>query len=270
MEGIVQFRDVTFQWNEGEPLFTNLTLTLPRGITTLTGQNGSGKSTLMLLAGGRILPQKGRVLLNGKATSDYYDEEERNLTASFVYQNMEFETQEIAGDLLEQIGRTGNLGSDAPGVLRELTEALELESLMNRPLQRNSKGEMQRLICAFALLYGSPVLFMDEPFFAMEERQRIKALDYIKDYIHRREASLIISLHELELSVKYSDNSLLIYKDERMMLGKTGEVLIRENIEEAYQLPMDLLHSKEHLYRENLAKPNPELPEGMGTVKTIG
>ncbi|MDC7224800.1 MAG: ATP-binding cassette domain-containing protein [Spirochaetales bacterium] len=269
MDSAVQFKDVTFQWNEGENLFTSLTLELPRGITAFTGQNGSGKSTLMLLGGGRILPQRGEIYLNGKKTDQYFDEEERNLAASFVYQNMEFETEEKAGLLLEQVGEAGNLGVDAPSVLGEIKNALELDSLLNRPLQENSKGEMQRLICAFALLYGSPILFMDEPFFAMESHQREKALEYISTYIHRREASLFISLHELELSAKYSDNSLLFYKDERMMLGETGEVLTKENIEEAYQLPMDLLYNKENLYRENLTKAPGKLPEGLGQVKTF-
>jgi ABC-type cobalamin/Fe3+-siderophores transport system ATPase subunit len=269
MDSIINFKDVTFLWNKGESLFNNLTLSLPRGITALTGQNGTGKTTLMLLAGGRVLPQEGEVFLNGKNTKEYFDEEERNLTASFVYQNMEFDTEDNTGVLMEQIGSAGNLGVDTPSVLKELTEALELQDLMNRPLQKNSKGEIQRIICAFALLYGSPVIFMDEPFFAMEERQRIKALEYIRDYVHRREASLFISIHEMELSAKYSDNTLLFFKDERMMLGKTGEVLVKENIEEAYQLPMDLLYSKENLYRESMTKPVEPLPEGLGTVKTI-
>ncbi|MDC7219753.1 MAG: ATP-binding cassette domain-containing protein [Spirochaetales bacterium] len=269
MISAIQFKDVTFQWKEEENLFTSLTLDLPRGITSFTGQNGSGKSTLMLLAGGRILPQAGEIFLNGKKTDEYYNEEERNLTASFVYQNMEFETEETGGALLEQIGERGNLGVDAPAILKELTDALDLKDLLGRPLQNNSKGEMQRIISAFALLYGSPILFMDEPFFAMEQKQKEKALEYIQSYIHRREASLFISLHELELSTKYSDNTLLFYKDERMMLGETGEVLVKENIEEAYQLPMDLLHSKENLYREQLAKPASQLPEGLGQVKTI-
>ena len=269
MESPVIFKDVVFQWAEGETLFTSLSLELPRGITALTGQNGSGKSTLMLLAGGRILPQSGEVILNGKSTDKYFDEEERNLAASFVYQNMEFETEEKAGSILEQVAEAGSLGIDSSSVYDELKTALELENILDRPLQNNSKGEMQRLICAFALLYGSPIIFMDEPFFAMEEKQREKALEYISHYIHRREASLFISLHELELSTKYSDNTLLFYKDDRMMLGKTDEVLTKKHIEEAYQLPMDLLHSKQVLYRENLAKPQTDLPEGLGRVKTF-
>ena len=269
MDSAVIYKDVTFQWAEGEPLFTSLSLELPRGITALTGQNGSGKSTLMLLGAGRILPQSGEIYLNGKRTDQYFNEEERNLTASFVYQNMEFETEEKAGYILEQVADAGSLGLDGARIYGELRETLELDTLLDKPLQNNSKGEMQRLICAFALLYGSPILFMDEPFFAMEDKQREKALEYISHYSHRREVSLYISLHELELSAKYSDNTLLFYKDERMMLGKTDEVLTKKNIEEAYQLPMDLLHSKQNLYRENMAKTKTELPEGLGQVKTF-
>jgi iron complex transport system ATP-binding protein len=269
MDSAIKFKDVTFQWDKGDALFTSLSLELPRGITSFTGQNGSGKSTLMLLGGGRILPQKGTIFLNGKKTDDYFDENERNLTASFVFQNMEFETEEKVGDLLEQVGKSGNLGIDAPSVIKELKEAMDLAPLLNRPLQNNSKGEIQRLIASFALLYGSPIIFMDEPFFAMEAAQKEKALEYITAYVHRREASLFVSLHELELSTKYSDNTLLFYKDDRMMLGETGEVLTKENIEEAYQLPMDLLYSKENLYRENLVKSKLEIPKGLGRVKTF-
>jgi ABC-type cobalamin/Fe3+-siderophores transport system ATPase subunit len=250
----IHLEEVSFYYPETQVLvFNRLSLDLPRGVTTLVGQNGTGKSTLLLLAAGILLPVEGTVLLQGMDTRNLREERERQRYVSFVYQNMEFETEEPIGTLLEYVYANGFLpdrGSD--GLVRELIEVCELAPVQGRRLQEVSKGELQRAIIAFSILYGSKVLMMDEPIFALEDRQKHRIMEFLVSYVHDQDLSLFYSVHELDLSRRYSDNLLLFPKEEPPRIGTTSELFTRENIENAYQVPFTMLKAREQLYRRYL------------------
>ncbi|MDC7240706.1 MAG: ABC transporter ATP-binding protein [Spirochaetales bacterium] len=254
MAGSIELKNLSFAYEEAESsIFKNISLELPGGLTTLTGQNGTGKSTFLLLAGGRLLPTSGDVLIGGINSRDISDEAERNSLVSFVYQNMEFETEEPVGDLLPFVQEQG--GHNDPTLVDEMVRALRLEHCLGKKFQENSKGDMQKLCIAFSLLYGSPYTMMDEPVFALENEWKERTLEYIKDISRRKQMAVCFSIHELDLSRKYSDNALLFYKDHTLAMGPADAVLSKDYLEEAYQVPMELLYQRESLFREQLCKP---------------
>ncbi|MDA3957355.1 ATP-binding cassette domain-containing protein [Oceanispirochaeta sp.] len=251
---MIKFKNVNFRYEDSDrPVFSDLNLNLPSGMTTLVGQNGTGKSTFLHLAGGRLIPDSGTVTVNDLDTDQMTDEESRNHLISFIYQNMEFETDEKIGDLLPFVFDQGSHEDDS--IINEIVSALELTDCLGRKYQENSKGDMQKISIAFSLLFGSPYIMMDEPVFAMEHRWKEAILDYLKDYTQKNGNSLYYSIHELDLSLKYSDNAILFNKDHSLIMGPASNVLKREYLEEAYQVPMKLLYQRENLFREHLEKP---------------
>ena len=77
---------VTFHYPEPyQSVFQDLSLTLPKGIVSLIGQNGTGKTTLMLLAGGILLPETGKVLIRGIDSALLQEESKRQEYISFIY-----------------------------------------------------------------------------------------------------------------------------------------------------------------------------------------
>ncbi len=259
MDDAIRFEDVGYAWVDDEdgtrtPVFDGLDLALPRGIVSLVGRNGTGKSTLLALAAGSIVPDAGRVLVNGTDTRDLRDEAERQRFVSYVFQNMEFETEAPIGGLLEAVHEAGFRAGKRPGFVAELVEAFELSPVLGRRTQEVSKGELQRVILAFSLLYGSPLLAMDEPIFALEDRQKERALEYLAAYARREGVGLYLCLHELDLSRKYSDHLLLFSRGAPPRIGPTAEMFTREAIERAYEVPFDLLKKREALYRKVLTE----------------
>ena len=263
------FDDVTFSYPpvEGDidengmpigpcPVYEHFSATLPSGFVSIVGQNGCGKSTLMLLACGRLKPDSGKVYLLGKDVFGMA-ETEKNLLASLIYQNMEFETEDKVSDLLTQVYSAGNFHAKAAGIrggdlIAEVIETFELESVLDHTLTHLSKGEIQRVLMAFSILYGSASVFMDEPIFALEERQKEKALEYLRDFVHKTGTTIYITMHEIDLSRKYADNVLLIHPNKDMSLGTPEEVLTNEDLEKAYGIPASLLKHKESMKREQL------------------
>ncbi len=249
----VAFEDVAFSYPEAaSPVFSHFSGTLPDGFVSLVGPNGSGKSTLMLLAAGRLPPVAGRVVLLGRDTRLFADEAERNRYASFIYQNMEFETDENLGDVLEQVYAGGGHPVKGAAFLEEVREAFELAELLGRPLAALSKGGMQRALLAFAALYGSRSIFMDEPVFALEESQKERVLDFFRSYRERTGVTIYVSLHELDLTRKYAETVLLFKHDRTIDLGSPQEILTSEALEAAYGVPAAMLKQKEQLDRKKL------------------
>lgn len=255
----IQEQDINF-------IFRHLDMKIPQGVTSLIGENGVGKSTLLLLAGARLFPPRGRVRIMGADSAPFREvrqdpdlEEERNRLVSFVYQNMEFDTEDALGDLLAQVIQAGRQEGASEAGLEELVKALELQDELARPSHALAKGPMQRALIAMALLYGSKVILMDEPVFALEDDRKARVMGFVRDYAHARGSSVIFSAHDLELSREYSDHMIILKKapnpgEPAYFLGPTKEICTREHIEEAYRVPFDTLHRKEHLYREMLQK----------------
>lgn len=283
----IHFQDVRFAYppiegdvnQDGEPIvpapiFDHCTAELPGGFISLVGPNASGKSTFMLLSAGRLIPQNGKVFLAGKDTAQL-SESERERIASFIYQNMEFETEETVSQLLDFVYSNGCFAGNARTVtadlrfereeqaasfaaagnlLAQVSVALELQGIMQHKLSGLSKGEMQRVILAFSLLYGSQSIFMDEPLFAMESAQKHRALAFIKGYCATFGTTVYISMHELELNRLYADNVLLFYPNRDMDFGTPEEVLTQEALEKAYGVPLAMLKDSEALTRKTLCE----------------
>ena len=214
----------------------------------------------MLLASGRLTPQNGTISLLGQNPATL-DEEQKNLLASMIYQNMEFETEDKVSELLAYVYQNGALKGKAKAIrstteggdlLGEVIDVFELSGVLEHSLTHLSKGEIQRVLLAFGILYGSASLFMDEPLFAMENHQKENALAYLKEYVHKTGTTIYISMHELDLTKKYADTVLLFYPNRDMALGTPEEVLTRDEVEKAYGVPYAMLKDHENLSREYL------------------
>lgn len=271
--GVVRFRDVSFYFSDlpdddsggieavgaVNQVFSQLNLELPAGMLSVVGENGIGKSTLLMLAGARLIPTAGNVTLYGRDTSEFAEarqrpelEEKRNRLVSVIYQNMEFETNESIGTLLEAVAEMGNYGGSSDEFLEELRDPLELDAVLSKRMQELSKGQLQRAIIAFSLLYGSRMVIMDEPVFALEQPQKERTFEYLLDYSRRSGTSIYYSAHDLDLTQKYSDTMLLLQKTDAPLIGPTSEIYTRDNLEQAFQAPLDTLYRRDHLYREML------------------
>ena len=246
-------KNITYTYPDmDEPTLKDFSVEIPNGVTSVIGENGTGKSTMLLLAGGVVLPEIGDVFIDGKNTKDFVSMEERQAAVSFVFQNMEFESEEPSGDFLRYVYENGFHAEKKESFLQELINVFELSNVLTRKTQEVSKGELQRIIMAFSLLYGSKSLIMDEPVFALEDYQKEKAMEYLSDYSRKNKMSLIFCAHELDLCEKYSDHTCIFFRDKNPLVGNTNEVFTKENLEAAYNVPLAMLKHKENLYRDIL------------------
>ncbi|TVR72934.1 MAG: ABC transporter ATP-binding protein [Spirochaetaceae bacterium] len=244
-----------------KPLFSGLSLGLPRGFTFMVGPNGIGKSTLMLLASARLFPGAGRITILERPSTDFLDaavdpdlEEERNRRVSFVYQNMEFETEFPLGDVLELVAANSVDPAGAARRYADLLDAADLRERLGARMQELSKGEMQRAIVVMSVLYGSPILMMDEPVFAVEAHRAEQLFAYLRELCRDGSHTMYASVHDVELARKFGDSVVLMHSDGAVEAGPAEELLTRESLETAFRAPWDTLYRRQALYREFLNK----------------
>lgn len=263
---LAEFENVSFSYTENDKekkVFTDLDLTIPDGVTAVMGPNAAGKSTLLLLAGGRMHPVTGKVTLLGTDTLELADEAKRSYFASFIFQNMEFETEEPIRDLLPFVLQNGHLEDKDPALVDKFIQAFSLDPILDRKTNEISKGELQRTILAFSLLFGSKSIMMDEPLFAMEDGQKERAMQFVTEYAQNLGIPLLFSVHEIELGAEAAQNIILLSADGTIQSGPVDDIYTTGNIEEAYQVPWEQLHHKKHLTREQLIA----ISEGKKRIK---
>ena len=155
METVVKLDQVTFAYpaDTGEPstpVLSGASAELPAGLVSFVGQNGYGKSTLLLLAGARLIPDEGSVTVLGTSTRSFQGaredaeiEEERNRLVSFVYQNMEFESSESVGDLMEFVYKNGFHDDKSLDLLQSIRKELQLDPFLGKRTQDLAKGNFR-------------------------------------------------------------------------------------------------------------------------------
>lgn len=274
METLIQFKNATYAWlkpdapenpeeripDDLDIIFEDFSLALPAGMISVLGPNGVGKSTFLLLAGARVFPLEGSVSIAGRSSTDFIEsfqdqdiEDQRNQLVSFVYQNMEFETEEPFGSILSYMAESAD--PIRKSWLDKALVALELSDVVQKRPQDMAKGELQRAVIALALYYGSPIIIMDEPVFALEDDRKHRVFAFLRDYSAGTGTTIIYSAHDFDLCRDYAQHALLFWKEDghlRHELGHPQAVCAPERLELAYRAPMDTLHQKERLYRDML------------------
>jgi len=137
----------------GDPIFSDLTFTVPRGaVVGLIGPNGAGKTTLFKIIAGEEQPDSGTLKLGSTVKLSYVDQHRHDLKAdNTVFEEITGGTEhiEVAGKAINSrayVGRFNFKGSDQQKKVGEL-----------------SGGERNRVHLAKLLRRGGNVLLLDEP-----------------------------------------------------------------------------------------------------------
>jgi len=149
-------RDVTLNVEQGE-------------FVSIVGSMGSGKSTLLSLLAGLTTPDAGTVLLDGAPVSGVRDD------AAFVFQNYSLLPWFSALENVRLAVQAAFSGDSAKEQTRRATDALErvgLGNALDRKPRQLSGGMRQRVSLARAFATEPRVLFLDEPFGALDALTR--------------------------------------------------------------------------------------------------
>lgn len=211
------------QWRRGYLLaLEGLDLDVKAGeIFGLLGPNGSGKSTTMKLLLGLIEPSEGTVEIFGERAGSM--EARRRL--GFLPENPYFPSFLSGEEVLKYFGKLCGLRGD--GLRKRSRELLEMTGLgeaAKRPLRTYSKGMLQRIGLAQALLSDPDLLLLDEPTAGVDPVGSRGMRDLILD-LRDKGKTIVFSSHLLDQVQEVADRVAILHKGEKLCEGPLRELL---------------------------------------------
>jgi len=211
------------QWRRGRLMaLDGLNLQVKRGeVFGLLGPNGSGKSTTMKLLLGLIKPSRGRIEIFGHPAGTM----EARRKVGFLPENPYFPSFLNGREALRYYGGLCNLrGSALQDRIQELLKLVDLESGALRPLKTYSKGMLQRIGLAQALLHDPDLLFLDEPTAGVDPVGSRQIRDIIMG-LKERGKTVVFSSHLLEQVQEVSDRVAILNLGQKISEGTLADLL---------------------------------------------
>jgi ABC-type multidrug transport system ATPase subunit len=177
-------------------------------VTALIGPNGSGKTTLLLMLAGLLVPDAGRMTVDGfdPVTESYA------ARARVGWMPDAFGTWDslTAREVLTTVGTAYRMSrDDATGRAAELLETVHLTELADSPARVLSRGQKQRLGLARALVHDPTVLLLDEPAGGLDPRSRVD-LRVLLRRLAAEGRTVLVSSHVLTELDEMADDAVFL------------------------------------------------------------
>lgn len=229
MSDAIRLDDLTLGY-DGHPAVHHLGGVFAAGsLTAVVGPNGSGKSTLLKGIMGMLRPLGGSIMRN--AGNIAYLPQRAEIDRDFPATVSEL----IGLGLWKRRGAFAGLDAADREQLASALSAVGLDGFARRPLDTLSGGQLQRALFARVLVQDAPVVLLDEPFAAIDERTVGDLMALIRRW-HAEGRTVVAVLHDLELVRRHFPQTLLLAR-EPIGWGETASVLTPDNLRRARGMP---------------------------------
>ncbi|MBS5879087.1 MAG: ATP-binding cassette domain-containing protein [Clostridium sp.] len=225
----------------GRPLIEKINLSIEKGrILTLIGPNGSGKSTILKTITKHLEKIAGVVTIENDNISKWSNKELAKRLSVMLTERIDPEL--MTCEQVVAMGRypyTNHFGSLTPGDRQVVEESLHMvraEELAERPFTDISDGQRQRIMLARAICQQPEIIVLDEPTSYLDIRHKIELLDILRKMAREKNVAVVMSLHEIDLAAKISDQIICVKGDRIRLFGTPEQVFTGERVKELYEL----------------------------------
>ena len=231
----IEFQNVTFGYTDDsesqvveENVIENMNLKIEKGdFVAVLGHNGCGKSTLAKLCNAIVVPQSGRVLIDGIDTADEAKLYDIRRKVGMVFQNPD---NQIVATIVEDDVAFGpeNLGIDPEEIRVRVDEALKsvgMYEFRHSEPHKLSGGQKQRVAIAGIIAMKPQCIVFDEPTAMLDPRGRKEVMKTAKMLNEEYGITVIFITHYMDEAVKA--NRVIVMDEGRIILdGTPKEVFV--------------------------------------------
>ncbi|MDD1686556.1 ATP-binding cassette domain-containing protein [Methanoregula sp.] len=207
--------DLSFQVRDGE-------------ILALMGNNGSGKSTTLNIIAGLLVPDTGRVRLNGTLLSDHADGlslpmEDRRI--GYVFQNAAaFPHLSVSENIAYGLRARGLPRTEISERVGQLMDMMHLGDLADVRAANLSGGQKQRTALARAIAIRPALLMMDEPFSSLDVESTIGVKELTRTIVTKMQIPCIVVTHRVADSQEIGDRVIVLCSGKKEWEGSPREI----------------------------------------------
>ena len=174
------------------------------------GPNGAGKTTTLKMLMGLVFPTAGKARILGK---DWTDPEVK-AQIGFLPEQPYFYDYLTAHELLDYYGQLSGIpGRNRKAKVDEMLHRVGLNDVKGMQLRKFSKGMLQRVGIAQAILHNPKVVFFDEPMSGLDPLGRREVRD-LMEQLKREGKTVFFSTHILSDAEALCDRVAIIHKGE--------------------------------------------------------
>jgi ABC-2 type transport system ATP-binding protein len=188
----------------------------------LLGPNGAGKTTLIEIVEDIVAPTAGTVFYKGRQRSSQFRQE-----VGIMFQQTALLSFLSVAETLETFARLYERTDDVDALIR----TCHLEEVRNRPNDRISGGQKQRLLLALALLNRPELVFLDEPSTGLDPQARHNLWDIIRR-VKEQGKTIVLTTHYMEEAEKLCDDIAIMDKGKVVARG-APDALINQHCRRA-------------------------------------
>lgn len=192
----VGIKEASFSVNEGE-------------IFAIIGVNGAGKTTIMKCTLGLIKPDAGQIKVFGKDKLERKDYYNIGYLPEISYYPKEVKLKDIIGYYADLYDMNKSTRKKA---IPEILEVLKLNGRENDRLEKFSKGMLQRVGIAQAVMNSPKLLFLDEPMTGLDPLGQKLIVDLVKK-MKEQGTTVILNTHVLSDVEKLADRIMIVDKN---------------------------------------------------------
>ena len=228
--GDMEFRNVSFAYEEGKEVVKDISFTAPAGsVTALVGTSGSGKSTIAGLASSFLNPDSGVITIDGIDLSSVSLDSYRSQLGVVLQDDFLFE-----GTIRENILFPRPLASPEQFLsavkaahVQEFTDRFEkgVDTLIGERGVKLSGGQRQRIAIARAILANPRILILDEATSNLDTESEAFIQESLRSLLRGRTTFVIA--HRLS-TIRQADQILVVEKGTIVESGKHQELIDRK------------------------------------------
>ena len=267
-ESLIRFCDVSYRYESDSetplPLaIKNVDIDIKKGeFVAILGHNGSGKSTLAKLSNAIILPESGKVFVNGMDTADENLEYDIRQTVGVVFQNPD---NQIVATIVEEDVAFGpeNLGIPPKEIRTRVDNALKAVGMYEYRLHEPHKlsgGQKQRVAIAGIMAMQTDCIVLDEPTAMLDPKGREEVINSMLYLNKEMGITVVLITHYMDEAVK-ADRVIVMDSGNVVLDGTPAEVFAKEEIIEKAGLELPDSAKLANILRRN----GVALPEGVLT-----
>ncbi len=238
MSDIIEAENISFAYHD-KAILKNLSFKVTQGsFLAVAGPNGAGKTTLLNLLCGLLKPQNGSVSIDGADVKSY---SVRELAQKVAVVRQEFvPVFDFTVAEVVSMARTpylGIFGFEGPADKKYVSEALAMTDtaqFASRPLANLSAGERQCIFIARAIAQDTAILLLDEPTSFLDLKHQVGIYDLLKKLQREYGKTIVAVTHDINLTIQYCDETLLIGADNDYLYGRTSDIFSSQQIEKTF------------------------------------
>ncbi len=251
-DAIIEINDLEFAYEDAEEqqdaVLKGVSLKVNKGeFLAVLGHNGSGKSTLAKHLNAILVPQKGKVLVEGIDTCDEDKLYEIRQRVGMVFQNPD--NQLVATIVEEDVAfAPENLGVEPAEIRKRVDYALDavnMKEFARHAPHMLSGGQKQRIAIAGVLAMKPDVIVMDEPTAMLDPVGRREIMQTVKKLNREENMTVVMITHFMDEAAQ-ADRVIVMDHGKIVMEGTPKEVF--SHVDELKKIGLDVPQTTELLY----------------------